>query len=94
MIQANWVDSYYLKLRKTIKRSLLIEGIINHHLSDLSIDTSDCIYQFNRLWVPDNLQLTVIRAMHDQIAKGHLGYQKTVSFIARNYYWPRLKKMV
>ena len=32
--------------------------------------------------------------MHDQIATGHPGYQKKVSFIVQNYYWPRLKKII
>ena len=94
MIQANLVDPYYTKLRKTIRTSSSIEGINTRHLSDLFIDTKDCIRQFNRLWVPDNLQLTVIRDVHDQIATGHPDYQKTISLIFRNYYWPGLKKMV
>ena len=42
----------------------------------------------------DNLQLTVKRDVHDQIATGYPGYQKTISFITWNYYWPGLKKMV
>ena len=36
----------------------------------------------------------VIKEVHDQIATGHPGYQKTVSLITRNYYWPELKKLV
>ena len=94
VIQAILVDFYCTKLRKTIKTSFFIEGINIRHFSDLFIDTKDYICQFNSLWVPDNLQLTVIRDVYDQIATGHPSYQKTISFISRNYYWPRLKKMV
>ena len=94
MIQANLVDLYCTKLRKSIRTSSSIEGINTCHFSDLFVDIKNCIRQFDRFWVPDNLQLTVIRDMHDQIATGHLGYQKTISLIARNYYWPGLKKMV
>ena len=94
MIQANLVDLYCTKLRKTIRTSSSIESINTCHLSDLFIDTKDCIRQFNRLWVSNNLQLTVIRDVYDQIATGHPGYQKTISLISRNYYWPGLKKMV
>ena len=36
----------------------------------------------------------VIRDVHNHIATGYPGYQKTISLIARNYYWPGLKKMV
>ena len=88
VIQANLVDPYCTKLRKSIRTSSSIEGINTCHLSDLFVDTKNCICQFDRLWVPDNLQLTVIRDVHDQIATGHPGYQKTISLIARNYYWP------
>ena len=94
VIQANLVDFYCTKLRKSIRTSSSIEGINTRHFSDLFVDTKNCIRRFDRLWVPDNLQLTVIRDVHDQIATGHPGYQKTISLIARNYYWPGLKKMV
>ena len=94
MIQANLIDLYCINLREAIRTTSSIEGIITRHLSDLSIGTNNCICQFNCLWVPDNLQLTVIRDVHDQIATEYPGYQKTVSLITRNYYWLRLKKMV
>ena len=32
--------------------------------------------------------------MQIEIAIKHLDYQKTISFIAQNYYWPGLKKMI
>ncbi len=94
VIQTNLVDPYYTKLRKSIRTRSSIEGINTRHLSDLFVDTKNCIRRFDRLWVPDNLQLTVIRDVHDQMATEHPGYQKTISLIARNYYWPGLKKMV
>ena len=94
VIQANLVDLYCTKLRKSIRTSSSIEGINTRYLSDLFVDTKNCIRQFDRLWVPDNLQLTVIRDMHDQIATRHPVYQKTISLIALNYNWPGLKKMV
>ena len=84
----------YTKLRKSIRTSFFIKSINICHLSDLFVDTENCICRFDRLWVPDNLQLTVIRNVYDQIATGHPGYQKTINFIAQNYYWPGLKKMV
>ncbi len=38
--------------------------------------------------------MIIREVVHNQIATGHPGYQKTMSFITRNYYWPGLKKMV
>ena len=86
MIQANLIDLYCTKLRESIRTRSFIKGTNTRHLSDLFVDTKNCICQFDCLWVPDNLQLTVIRDVHDQIATGHPGYQKTISLIARNYY--------
>ncbi len=86
VIQANLADPYCIKLRKTTSTHSLIGGINTRYLSDLSIDTRGCICRFNRIWVPDHLQLIVIREVHDQIATSHPGYQKTVSLITRNYY--------
>ncbi len=94
VIQANLVDPYCTKLCESIRTRSSIEGINTRHFSDLFVDTKNCIRRFDRLWVPDNLQLTVIRDVYDQIATGHPGYQKTISLITRNYYWPGLKKMV
>ena len=81
VIRANLANPYCIKLRKTISPHFFIEGINTRHLSDISIDTKGCIRQFNRFWVPDHLQLMVIKEVHDQIATGYPGYQKTVSLI-------------
>ena len=81
VIQVNLANHYCIKLRKIISTYFLIESINTHHLSNLSIDTRDCIHQLNRLWVPDHLPLIVIREVHNQIVIGHPGYQKTVSLI-------------
>ena len=55
VIQAKLVEFYYTKLYKTIKTSSFIESINIYHLSDLFINIKNCIHQFNRFWVPDNL---------------------------------------
>ena len=65
VIQANLVNSYCTKLRKSIRISFSIESINTCHLSDLFVDTKNCLRRFDRLWVSDNLQLTVIRDVYD-----------------------------
>ena len=47
VIQANLTDFYYIKLYKTILSYSLIKSINTYHLLNLSINTRDCIYQFN-----------------------------------------------
>lgn len=94
MIQANLIDFYCIKLCKIIKTSFFIKGINICYLSDLFINTKDYIRQFNCFWVLDNLQLTIIKDVHNQIATKYPGHQKTISLITRNYYWLGLKKII
>lgn len=94
VIQTNRINAYYIKLYKTIRTSLPIENPKTCHVSDVLITTNNFICQFNWLWVLDNLQLTMIRDVYDQIATRYPGYQKTISFIAWDYYCPGLKKMI
>lgn len=63
-------------------------------LSSLSININDYICWFNRFWVPDYLQLAIIRDVHNQIVINHLGYQEIIILIAQNYYCSELKKIV
>ena len=44
--------------------------------------------------VPEDLYSLVLREVHDQIASDYPGCQKTVSLLARNYYWPKMKDTV
>lgn len=86
VIQINLVNLYFIKLCKIIKKSSFIEGINTCYFSDSFIDTKNCIYQFDRFWILDNLLLMMIRDIYDPIAIKHLCYQKTINLIARNYY--------
>ncbi len=94
VVQANLEDSYYSKLRHSLKADYPTKEIDSRHFSDLSVDLKNCIRRFGRLWVPESLYLPVIREVHDQIASGHPGRQKTISLLVRNYYWPKMKNTV
>ena len=50
----------------------------------------------NRLWVAneDQLQLKVIKEIHDQPAVGHPGTERTLKMARRHYYWPGMKEMI
>ena len=50
----------------------------------------------NRLWVADKdqLQLKVIKKIHDQPAVGHSSTEKTLEMTQRHYYWPGMKEMI
>ena len=91
VVQANLEDSYCSKLRYSLKADYPTKEIDSRHFSDLSVDSENCIWQFGQLWVPESLYLPVIREVHNQIASGHPGWQKTISLLIRNYYQLKIK---
>ena len=46
---------------------------------------------FNQLIVPKKMQDSVLRIAHDSISSAHLGVNKTLEKIKRNYYWYGMK---
>ncbi len=94
VVQANLEDSYCSKLRHSLKADYPTKEIDSRHFFDLSVDSENGIRRFGRLWVPESLYLPVIREVHNQIASGHPGRQKTISLLVCNYYWPKMKDTV
>lgn len=52
------------------------------------------LYRKNRLWVPKALQKAVMESEHDTKVAGHMGTDKTLELISRNFWWPGMEKIV
>ena len=65
------------------------------YLKSLRVENGLLIKE-NRLWVAneDQLQLKVVEKIHDQLAVGHPGTEKTLEIAQRHYYWPEMKEMI
>jgi hypothetical protein len=52
------------------------------------------LYFKNRLYIPDvpELRLSIMESEHDTKVAGHMGQDKTVEIIKRNFYWPSMVK--
>lgn len=50
------------------------------------------LYYRGRLYVPDNLDLKkqIVEADHDSVVAGHMGADKTVELVRRNFFWPAM----
>lgn len=44
------------------------------------------------LVVPERLRPAILRAMHDDITSGHLGFARTLHRLRQRFYWPKLWK--
>jgi hypothetical protein len=54
----------------------------------------ELLYIHGLIYVPQQLQNEAIQQHHDDLAHGHMGVEKTVEHISRNYYIPSVHKKV
>jgi transposase InsO family protein len=56
----------------------------------------DCVYRKERLWVPEgrNLRKKVLESEHDTKVAGHMGQDKTIELIRRNFWWPKMDEHI
>jgi transposase InsO family protein len=54
------------------------------------------LYRKGLLWVPDDkdLILKILESEHDTKVAGHMGQDKTIELIRRNFWWPRMDERI
>ena len=59
---------------------------------DLTIVRSYLYYKSTRLYIPDDrvLRTRILHECHDTRTSGHLGKDKTLALVKRNFYWPAM----
>ena len=63
------------------------------HLNSCKISNS-LLMKGDQIWVPEKMQLKVIKEVHNQSAVGHPETKRTLNMIRRHYYWPGMRKDV
>jgi len=51
-------------------------------------------YQRNLLWVPEGTVRQVLESEHDSKVAGHMGQDKTIELIRRNFWWPKMNERI
>jgi len=62
------------------------EGILEMH--------GGLLYRKGRLWVPEGLFDQVLRSEHDTKVAGHMGQDKTIELVRRNFWWPKMNERI
>jgi len=62
------------------------EGILKIH--------GGLLYRKGRLWVPEGLVDQVLRSEHDTKVAGHMGQDKTIELVRRNFWWPKMNERI
>lgn len=65
-------------------------------ISECSIDEKGCVGWRDRLLVPqyEPLQTELIHRSHDSPTTGYPGREVTLNILSRDFYWPRMNRMV
>ena len=65
-------------------------------LQPLQLDREGTLLWHGLIYVSavDNLKLVLLKECHDAPTAGHLGQEKTLELLSRNYYWPRMRAFI
>jgi hypothetical protein len=62
---------------------------------DISFEDK-ALYYKGRLWIPDDSQLKkqILEAEHNSKVARHMGQDKTIELVRRNFFWPEMEKFI
>jgi hypothetical protein len=65
-------------------------------LRPFQLDRDGILLRHGLVYVPavDKLKLELLKECHDAFTTSHLGQEKTLELLSRNYYWPRMRAFV
>jgi hypothetical protein len=71
----------------------LQQGKMQQKVEDYELGIDGILRYRNRVYVPNSQELrsVILKEMHNVPYAGHPGYQKTVSAVKSQYYWPGMK---
>ena len=52
------------------------------------------LYRKNLLWVPKGLLQRILESEHNTKVAGHMGQDKTIELIRRNFWWPKMNERI
>ena len=88
-------ETYLNELKEATAKSSMYLDIKNGITKKHTILRDDLIYVNDLIFIPNQkLQLKVLNNQHDSATVGHYGTSKTVEFISRDFYWPKLRSTV
>jgi len=63
--------------------------------ADVTLEDEVLWYQ-GRLWVPDSVDLRklILQEEHDSKVAGHMGQEKTIELVQRNFFWPQMDQWI
>jgi len=54
----------------------------------------ELLYRKGMLWVPEELVQKILKSEYDTRVAGHMGQDKTIELIRRNFWWPKMNERI
>ena len=82
------LDENYQKLQAKVTENLT-ESLSTRH----SLNKKGLLLYKNRLYIPNvpKIKLLILNEIHKTPHSGHPGYQKTITMLRKDYFWPNMK---
>jgi hypothetical protein len=89
IIEAAKLDLQYKELVAKLQ-----QGILQQKIEDYKLENYEILIYRGRIYVPNSQELKnmILREMHNVPYVGHPSYQKTITVVKSQYYWPGMKK--
>jgi len=85
-------DEAYEQARK---QEAAIDGLLSKDRKVGELEyKDDLLYRGNLLWIPKGLVQHILESEHDTKVAGHMGQDKTIELIRRNFWWPKMNKRI
>jgi len=65
----------------------------DRRVKELSYE-DNLLYRRNLLWIPKGLVQRIMESEHDTKVVGHMGQNKTIELIRRNFWWPKMNEQI
>ena len=52
------------------------------------------LYRGNLLWAPEGIVQQILKSEHDTKVAGHMGQDKTIELVRRNFWWPKMNEQI
>jgi hypothetical protein len=84
-------DHHYLQVKENLQ-----QGDVRKKIKEYEIKEDELLMHKNRIYVPSSGELRnlLLKGMHDVPYAGHLGYQKSITIVRIQFFWPGMKKDV
>jgi len=97
-----WAEEFLTDVRKEGKKDKAYEQAMNQEAAEEELPSKDrklrnengVLYRRNLLWISEGLVQRILESEHNTKVAGHMGQDKTIELIRRNFWWPKMNERI